>query len=380
MSRPRIIFVDDDPNLLAGLRDRLRKDRHRWDMVFVTSGASALAEFAAGVFDIVVADMRMPGMDGATLLERIKNDYPETTRLVLSGQAEQEGIVRALPFTHQFLSKPCEGEVIRHVLERTCGLRAMVLNAAVKKIIGRVDRLPSVPAIYWELVDAVSNSEVGTAQLAAIVERDPSMTAKVLQLVNSAYFGLAQHLSSIQQALMYLGVEMVKGLTLTAHVFDNPEGAPMRGLSLAGLQKHSLVTAQLARRFASDAKLRDHAYTAALVHDVGEVVLALGDPFRFEEVSRTRDEPPTPRHLLEREIFGTTHAEVGAYLLGTWGLPITIVEAVAYHHEPGATAVAEPELLAIVHVADALAHRQMSDPRVGISPDVVWVSNCQFSS
>jgi HD-like signal output (HDOD) protein len=361
MSRPRIIFVDDDPNVLAGLRDRLRRDRQRWDMAFVTSGDSALIEFAAGAFDIIVSDMRMPGMDGAALLERIKNEYPETTRIVLSGQAEREAIIRALPFTHQFLSKPCDGDVVRAVLERICGLRALLLNETVKKIVGRVDRLPSIPAIFWELMEMVSRSDVGTAQIAAIVERDPAMTAKILQLVNSAYFGLAQHITSIQQALVYLGVDLVKGLTLTARVFESVNGAPARGAPLASLQKHSLLTAQLAQRFASGARLRDEAYTAAMVHDIGEVVLAVGYPDRMREARRPEN-PQTPQHVAEREVFGATHADVGAYLLGIWGLPLTIVEAVAFHHEPGQAVASDAELLAIVHVADALVHRELGDP------------------
>jgi HD-like signal output (HDOD) protein len=374
VTRQRILFVDDDANILEGLRNFLRKDRLRWDMVFAASGASALAECASGAFDVIVCDMRMPVMDGATLLQQVKRDYPETTRIVLSGQAEHEGTLRALAIAHQFLSKPCDGDVLRGVIERTCALRALLVNDTVKQIIGRVHRLPSEPGIYWELMKAASRPNVSTKEVAAIVEREPAMTAKVLQLVNSAYFGLARRVTSIQDAITYLGLDLVKALTLTAQVFKSPDGAAIRGLSLTALQKHSLLTARLAGAFASSPKQREEAFTAAMVHEIGQVVLALGFPDRFPEVAQTRRDPQPPQYLIERELFEVTHAEVGAYLLGSWGLPFTIVEAVAFHHEPGLASTGDSELLTVVHVAAALAHRHAKDP-VDAQPDMAFLES-----
>jgi HD-like signal output (HDOD) protein/CheY-like chemotaxis protein len=356
-ARRRILFVDDDPQVTAALENRLRKDRERWAMEFVTSGAAAVAAFTSAAVDIIVCDMRMPGMDGVALLEQIKDFSPETTRIVLSGQAEHEAIVRALPFVHQFLSKPCDANVLRTVLENACNLQDRVANDRVMRIIGRVDRLPSLPDIHRDLVAALARSNVSTAELAAIIERDPSMTSKILQLVNSAFFGIARRISSIQQALMYLGIDLVKGLTLTARVFEGHDA--IHPMFVARFQKHSLMTAQLARRLVVSTARRDEAFTAALVHDIGELVLALAYPAH----SAQEPAPATLRaaaELRERERFGATHAEVGAYLLGTWGLPATIVDAVAFHREPGRAAVDDAELLAVVHVADALT-RELVD-------------------
>ena len=374
MTQKRILFVDDDANILAGLRNFLRKDRQRWDMAFAPSAEAALAECARGAFDIVVCDMRMPVMDGAALLQLIKQDYPETTRIVLSGQAEREGTLRALPVAHQFLSKPCDGETLRAVLERTCNLRELLVNDKVKQIVGRVHRLPSEPGIYWELMNAASRPNVSTAEVAAIVERDPAMTAKVLQLVNSAYFGLARRVSSIREAITYLGLDLVKALTLTAHVFKGPNSSPIGRLSLAELQQHSLLTARLAGRFASSPKQREEAFAAAMVHDIGEVVLALGFPDRFPSMAGDHPETPKAQYLIERELFDVTHAEVGAYLLGIWGLPFTIVEAVAFHHEPAQAPGGDLELLASVHVADALAHRHAGHAGEA-QPDAVFLES-----
>lgn len=118
MSRKRVLFVDDEQEVLEGLRNLLRRNRHEWDMVFALGGYEALAELSRGTVDVVVTDMRMPGMDGAQLLAQVKTVSPSTARLVLSGHAEKEAILRALPVAHQFLSKPCGGGTL---LERRTG-------------------------------------------------------------------------------------------------------------------------------------------------------------------------------------------------------------------------------------------------------------------
>jgi putative nucleotidyltransferase with HDIG domain len=176
---------------------------------------------------------------------------------------------------------------------------------------------------------------------------------------------------SILQAVNYLGIDVVKGLTLTTQVFESQNQAHVGGISLANLQKHSLLTAALAQRFASTPTLREEAFTAGIVHDIGKVVLALGFPDRVQELTRSPDNE-RPAHLVEKEQFGATHAEVGAYLLGTWGLPLTIVEAVAFHHEPGRAVGANPELLAVLHVAEALARLGCADPDA-TPPDVAFL-------
>jgi HD-like signal output (HDOD) protein len=367
MTRQRILFVDDDPNVLGGLSSLLRKDRRRWDIEFAESGEAAFAMFASGPFDAIVCDMRMPGMDGAALLQRVKWAFPETTRIVLSGQADRDGIIRALPVTHQFLSKPCDADVLRGVLERVCGLQTLLVNDTMRKIIGRVHRLPSEPSTYWELVRAAERQDVSTADVAAIVERDPAMSAKVLQLVNSAYFGLVQRVTSIAVAITYIGIDLLKALTLSTHVFKALEG-PHKG-QLTALQNRSLMTARLAHRFASDAKQRDEAFSTAIVHDVGEVVLAYAFPERFLEMIRVSAERHQSWYAAEPEFFGTSHAEVGAYLLGIWGLPISMIEVVAYHHEPRKAPVGNPHVLAIVHAADILARRLIGYPDA-VEPDM----------
>jgi HD-like signal output (HDOD) protein len=355
VTRARILFVDDDLAVLDALRDLLRKERKRWDVVFATGGEQALKELRRAPFDIVISDMCMPGMDGAALLARVKAEFPDAARLVLSGHAEREAVLRAIPVAHQFLSKPCDAATLRATLERTYDLRALLANDAIRAIVGKLERLPSVPNTYFELTRAAANADTGTADLAAIVQRDPAMSVKVLQLVNSAYFGIAQRVSSIQQAIAYLGLELLKGLALTANAFSAMETHTVEGFSLEAVQSHSIRTARLVKHFLSDPRRAEEAFTTALVHDVGKIVIALGLPAEFAEVAREARAGTRPPHQVEQELLGVTHAEVGAYLLGMWGLPSAVVKCVAFHHNPDAIGEGPLDTLAALHAADVLS-------------------------
>ncbi len=351
----RVIFVDDEQHVLDGLKNLLRKQRHQLDMSFALGGQAALDELAKAPFDVVVSDMRMPGMDGVALLQRVKEQYPATARIVLSGHAERDMVVRALPVSHQYLSKPCDADTLRQVILRACELRDLLKDQALQAVVGRLDRLPSVPDVYWELTRALADPEADRAKIAGILERDVAMSVKLLQIVNSAYFGLARRVSSVAEAVSFLGIELVKGLALGAQVFAALDGAPaVPGFSLTELQRHAVAVARLARRVMRTAKLADEAFTAGMVHDVGRVILALALPERCAELLAAAAAANRPLHDVEKDLLGVTHAELGAYLLGTWGLPIPIVEAVAFHHTPAAAKPAVGDVLLAVHVADGL--------------------------
>jgi HD-like signal output (HDOD) protein len=349
----RVLFVDDDSSILDALRNLLRKQRHEWDMVFALGGDAALSEMAKSPFDVIVSDMRMPGMDGATLLARVREEFPSTARIVLSGHAENDAVVRALPVTHQFLSKPCDAATLRGVIERTCSLHRLLESESTRAVIGKLDRLPSPPTTYRRLNDALTLKETSTRTIAAIIEEDPAMSAKILQLVNSAYFGLAHRVSSVSQAVQYLGVGVLRALALNAHVLGAVEGTTVSRATLDEVQRTSLATATIARKQIRDRTLADDAFTAGVVHDIGKLVVALGMPAKFREISELSRASGRGLHAVEEELLGVSHAEVGAYLLGVWGLPYTIVESTAFHHVPS-RAGAPGELLTTLHLASSV--------------------------
>ncbi len=333
LTKPRILFVDDDPSILAGLQNLLYKDRRRWDMTFAGSGEAALEKLHAQPFDVVVCDMRMPGMDGATLLNRVKDASPATARIMLSGHAEREAIVRALPALHQLLAKPCDAATLRATIERSLETEAVVKNGRVRAVIGTLDKLPSSPAVYAAMSAAMASSSIPLDELAAVVMRDPGLAAKVLQLVNSAYFGSGQKTSSITEAVALLGAEQLRYIGLTAPVFTAMTEDPCPGFSLAARQEGAAAIAALAR-VAVRAELADEAYSGALLHDVGSVVLAAGFPDQYETILEAASTDEARLISLETAAFGTDHAEVGACLLGLWGLPRPIIDIVRYHHRP----------------------------------------------
>ncbi|MFN8058634.1 MAG: response regulator [Vicinamibacterales bacterium] len=359
----RVLFVDDEQLVLDGLQNILRRQRRQWEMAFALGGEAALESLAASPVDVIVSDMLMPGMDGATLLSHVKERYPTVIRIVLSGHAEPEQVARVLPVSHQYLSKPCDAETLRHAIERACELREFVLDPAAREAVGRLASLPSVPGLYWELTRRVADPKAGPNDIADIVSRDPAMSAKLLQIVNSAYFGLAQRVTSIHQAVAYLGIELVRALALTAHIFSLFEHvAPEPPIDIERLQAHSLATALLARHLAPDPAVAEEAFAGGLLHDIGRLVLALSMSDRFAAaVARAEAEGCSLNHV-EHEAFGVTHTAVGAYLLGVWGLPPAVVECAAHHHAPAGASPGYADLASAVHVADRLAHHVLAAP------------------
>ncbi|MFG0320185.1 MAG: HDOD domain-containing protein [Planctomycetota bacterium JB042] len=354
--RLRVLFVDDEPEILGGLRRMLRSRRHEWDMHFVTSGEEALTAIDREPFDVVVSDMRMPGLDGPALLTEVKARTPGAVRIVLSGYADRAATMRSVTVSHQYLSKPCEAGVLEQVIERSLRLEELLANRALIDLLGPIGDLPVMPRIYRELLHALAEAEVDMQRVAEIVESDPAITAKLLQITNSSYFGLRREVSSVSQAVNYLGVQTIQDLVLTAEVFRQFESRGARGFSIEKEQTEAVLAGRVARQMFSDKHAADLAFLGGMLHDVGELILATHAPETFDRVNREAAATDRPRPEVERELLGVTHAEVGAYLLGVWGMPYPLVEAVAHHHRP--SEVGETDefgVLTAVHVAQALA-------------------------
>jgi putative nucleotidyltransferase with HDIG domain len=357
--RKRILFVDDDLDVLGGLRHALSKDRRRWDMVFMPGAGSALDEIHKQSFDVVISDMRMPGIDGATFLNAVKLENPASVRIMLSGHADRELIVRALPALHQLLTKPCDITTLRATIERSLGGADIVRDGKILELIGNIDKLPTPPDLYFDLMRLLQSPVSNVAEIGKLVTRDPGIAAKLLQLVNSSYFGTGHKTSSIHQAVTLLGTEALRFIALTASVFT--AGLPGEyGLWVHELQETSMRVASLACAFSAPAD-RDEAFAAALLHDVGHLVFALVRPTEFRELN-ARVENPTDALAGELAVFGASHADVGARLLAIWGVPVAIVNAVQSHHAPWEAPEGSRKLASLVHVADAIIRAGAADP------------------
>lgn len=356
----RILFVDDEANVLQGLRRMLRAKRKEWTMSFASSGEEALSLLEKESFDVVVTDMRMPVMDGAALLHEVMSKYPGVARIVLSGHSDLDLVVRSVLPAHQYVSKPCSPEQLQDVVSRALDVQNIVTAAELRKMVSKIESLPSLSESFHELNAELGAKEPSLQRIAEIISRDISMSAKILKLVNSSFFGFARHISSPEQAVALLGLRVIKALVLSVHIFSEFHNEDIQNYSLARLWDHSLRVSTLCRDIAAfeklDTKVQDECFIAGLLHDVGKLVLAATFTDRYREVIESVR--ATNHVVREQEFanFGTTHAEIGAYLMGLWGLPDSVVEAIAFHHAP-----MHPDKglrpVSIVHVANWLDHK-----------------------
>jgi len=343
--------------------------RHEWEMAFSPSGQEALDALSKQPFDVLVTDMWMPGMDGAVLLTEVMRRYPEMVRIVLSGHASNRTVIRSVGTAHQYLLKPCDPDKLKRTVDRAFALHDQLSDDSLKQLLSRLKSVPSMPRLYAELMDELKCQDASVKRVGEIISKDPGMTAKVLQLVNSAFFGVPRHISSPSQAATMLGTDTLKALVLSVEVFSQLKDTECESVDFERLWKHSMETAAVAKQIAvADGVRREvanDATMAALLHDAGMLVLAQNLPEQHQEaVVRARDDS-LPLCDAEHEVFGATHADVGAYLLGLWGLPDPIVEAVAFHHCPGKSYGDTFAPLTAVHVANVLIHEWHQEDTAG---------------
>jgi len=354
----RLLFVDDEVMVLNGLRRALHGMRQEWEMTFVESAAAALEALEQQPYDAIVTDMRMPLMDGAQLLEKVKQDHPDVVRMVLSGQSSREAVFRSIAPAHQFLSKPCDPQELALRLGQAFAMRDLLENPALKTVVAGLRSIPSLPTLYGELTAALRSEDTPLARIEGIISKDVGMATKVLQLANSAFIGVRGQVSSLLQALSLIGTETVRTLVLSVHVFSQFDGNAEIATYLPALWDHSVAVGAIAQRIACSEKCKkaiaEESFTAGLLHEVGKVVLLAEMPREYRRIVDLAVTDPAGTLALERQHLGCTHAQVGAYLMSIWGLPAPLVHAVAFHHSPSESAETGFSSVTAVHAADAI--------------------------
>ena len=353
----KILFVDDETSILEGLKRMLRPMRKEWEMAFAPGGEAAMSFLENAPFDVIVTDMRMPGMDGAALLELVRERYPSMLRIILSGYTELQASLRAVPVAHQFLLKPCDPEMLRAGIARATSLGEALDSKMLTSLVGALRDLPSLPRIFCELKEALGQPNVSIEKISQIVEQDVAVSAKLLQLVNSAFFGLARDITDVKTAVSCLGITVLHDLVLTLEVFRS--FTPNEFVSeefFEQFHRHSQLTARIAAGIAQKTKMSPGVVLAALMHDVGKLVIAERTPAHLARALAQAESEGKPLYEIEERLTHISHAEVGAYLLSLWGLPYAVVEAVAHHHHPRRVPTKGVDMVLLVWVANQLAH------------------------
>ncbi len=357
--RERVLFVDDEPRVLEGLRRMLRPMRDVWDMEFVGSGVEALAVVRATGVTVLITDMQMPDMDGEALLDAVTQVSPDTVRIVLTGHSDAEYLYRSANKAHQYLTKPCKSETLSRVIEQACALRNLLADEGLRRAVSRMKMVPSPPQVYRDLMRELEDSECSLQRVASVISGDLGLTASVLRFVNSAWLALNRPIKDMTEAVLILGIEAIKTLVLSSHVFGELDAASRSHLVL-DISEHSMQVAQFSKRIATaeqaDPTLASQAFTAGMMHEVGLMVLAVNEPDAVDAAFRMALIEKIPMMEAERRLLKATHAQIGAYLLGLWGLPSPIVEAVAFVGEPRASLQTSFSPLCAVHVAESLVH------------------------
>lgn len=356
----RVLFVDDDNNLLQGLRRGLRKQLSVWTMDFVDSPQKALEMFDSQSFDVVVSDLQMPGMNGIELLKEVSERNPEVVPIILSGQVNKSLLMHSLRANAQVLLKPCKMEDLISAIERSHTLRMLMRSDNVQRVVSKLTELPSLSKTHTKLIEALDNDKTPLSKIIKLLQEDVSITAKVMQLANSAFFGHTR-VAQLENAIKILGLTHIRLLVLASDIFlkiDHRKGA---NVDISSLIRHSTNVGRYSGHIAKALKLSpsecEAAHVAGLLHDIGKLILLKDMPKEMSRIAKYRDEKNLPEYEIESEILGCTHSEVGAYILGVWQLPDVILEAVVFHHHPLQVTNSQPSVISSVFFANTLEHR-----------------------
>ncbi len=331
-----IVFIDDEKKVLKSLKRVFNPMRKKWNVTLFNSPHEALEEISNGAVDVVFTDLKMPGMNGLELLQKVKDISPSTLRILLSGQADEEANQKSVSIVHQYLQKPCELDTIKEVITRADRLQLLMENDNLSQIISQVDSLPSLPTIYNEIKAKIDLPETSAHQIGEIVSKDIAMSAKMLQLVNSSFFGLRTTITNPIDAVLMLGLNTVKSLVLSIKIFKKLSASVDEKVANA-LWNHSLTVGTNNKKIAEyegiTKKLQYDYFSAGMFLDLGKLFFLAYFPREYNLVLMLKKEKEISEFKAEKEIFGSTNHHVGAYLMTIWGLPGSLVFPCAFNQE-----------------------------------------------
>jgi HD-like signal output (HDOD) protein len=358
----RLLLVDDDPAILSTFARTLRIHA-KLAPETANSGTEALRRLAGEPFDAIVSDVQMPGMNGYELLLEVRRLHPEVIRVISSATVcTPEG----LTLVHQYWVKPWSAHALVEGLRRTARVLLLVKDRRWRAEAADVGRLPAAPPVVVRLNRVLVDPCASALDAAHVIEGDPALAAKILQLSSSAFFGSESPTTSIAQAVVRLGTEIIRSLATASALYDTIV-PPRDVLDVERHQAESLLVAQVASQLVDLPEDRPGAFAAGLLSGIGRLILAARVPEAFRDIVAESGQSHRSLADVEQSKLGVTHAELGAYLLGIWGLPDVIVEAVAHQRDgiqmaPSGLAVRDALSLAMLLVETPEALTSATDP------------------
>jgi HD-like signal output (HDOD) protein len=350
-----VLFVDDEETMCEMYRGFSHVLQEHYEVVTAPSGEEGVKLLHNRNFDVVVTDLTMPNMDGLRFLAHVVKHQPDSARIIISGYADRLKVARCLFVGHRYFSKPCDIPGLAELLIRLAAFRDLISNDKVRRIIGGIGSLPGPPETFLKIEKVLESPHSSIQDVAEVVEQDVVVTAKLLQIVNSAHFGIRHKVVSVGEAVQLVGVESVRGLVLGLQAFASYKEHPGKKAPPAEMWDHSLRTALMARRIARTQRFSlqtsDRAFLAGLLHDVGRIVIDANAPEERAEVNDFAKRFGVSMAEAEKRRFGATHALIGGYLLTLWGIDDEVVRLVQYQDDlPNFNGI-DSAALASLHVA-----------------------------
>lgn len=366
----KILIVDDEQMIFDGLRASLHFMRKEWKCYFARNSVEAEKYLMKEKLDVVVAEMAMPGRDGIAFFHEVEERQPGAVRIVLSGQSNIQKAMQASTVAHQFISKPCSTQVFVETIQRTLALRHVLLDDSVRAMVNRVNSLPVVPDLYLAITQELRTDEPNIRRIAALVEQDVGMTATLMKVVNSSFFGFYEKVTSPERAVILLGIDVLKGLVLGTRLLQEFRSPCYFGFSIHKLWEHCFQTGMFARAIATDCcpgrSFADACFISGMLHDVGKLVLLSLPDDMYLPIIESVQQKGGPVVTAEEDMLHLNHAHIGAYLLGLWGFPIEVVNGVYGHHRP-VMLTDEIPVEVVVHIANALQHEMVPNKKYSFS-------------
>ena len=360
--KPSIVFVDDQNNILQGFRRSLRNLENVWNIHYSVGGKETLRLMETTSIDIIVSDTNMPGMRGTELLKEVQSLYPKTIRLVLSGGGSRSDDISILLRTsHQFFSKPFDIEKLKNTAERLLALREKVGDDNLIKLIASISKLPCSPHIYAAFKKEREGSSADLEKMGAFIAQDPGLTAKMLQSLNSTYFGVNKAGIHPFKAAQSMGPGTINYLFDEDTHFHTIEPNHPNYAFLAAVYKQSLHCAYLVEALAESENLpeslKNIAYTTGMLGNIGSIILSYGLPEAYAKIT-SGFKTLAAQAQTEKKAFGASHNIVGAYFLGLWGFPEAACDATAHSQTPEKSPQQTLNLTTLMHVAQAFVQAE----------------------